>query len=93
MYNYEMLFIIDNSLTEEQKEVLVKKVESLIEKSGCKLASTDKWGTKKLAYAINYKTDGYYVLVNFEGPVSAPKVVSDLMNITDGVVRHMLTTK
>ena len=93
MSKYELLFIIDNSLTDEKKEVLIKKASDLIEKNGGTVVSVDKWGTKKYAYPINYKTEGYYVLVNFESGENAPKAVASTLNITDGIVRQMIVAK
>ena len=93
MSKYELLFIIDNSLTDEKKEALIKKVSDLIEKNGGTVASVDKWGTKKYAYPINYKTEGYYVLVNFEAGINEPKAVASTLNITDGIVRQMIVAK
>ncbi len=93
MSKYELLFIIDNSLTDEKKEALIKKATDLIEKNGGSDVSVDKWGTKKYAYPINYKTEGYYVLVNFAAPVNTPKTVANVLNITDGIVRQMIVAK
>ena len=93
MKSYEMLYIIDASLTDEQKAELVEKVNSIIEQNGGKELEVEKWGDRKFAYAINYKTEGYYCLVNFKAEVGAIKPISDLLNITENVVRHMIVTK
>ena len=63
---YEMLYIIDKDLTDEAKEVVVDKVKKIIESKNGNILTLDKWGMKKFAYPINYKNEGYYVLVNFE---------------------------
>ena len=93
MKSYELLYIIDNSLTDEQKGALVEKVNSIIEANGGKELEVDKWGERKYAYPINYKTEGYYCLVKFKAEVGAIKPISDLLNITENVVRHMIVSK
>jgi small subunit ribosomal protein S6 len=93
MKAYEMLYITDVSLNEEQTAALVEKVNGILTANGASDIVVDKWGVKKFAYPINYKTEGNYVLVNFKAEVSAVKPVSDLLNITDNVVRHMIVSK
>ncbi|MBQ8468406.1 MAG: 30S ribosomal protein S6 [Clostridia bacterium] len=93
MKSYELLYIIDNSLSEEQKGALVEKVSSIITANGGTELNVDKWGERKYAYPINYKTEGYYCLVTFKAEVNAVKPISDLLNITENVVRHMIVTK
>ncbi len=93
MKSYEMLYIINASLSDEQKQALVDKVSSIVEANGGKELSVDKWGVKKYAYAINYTTEGYYCLLTFKAEVNAIKPISDLLNITENVVRHMIVAK
>lgn len=93
MKNYEMLYIINASLNDEQKAALVDKVSSIIETNGGAELNVDKWGVKKYAYPINYTTEGYYCLVTFKADVTAIKPISDLLNITENVVRHMIVAK
>ena len=62
---YETIFVIDATKTEEEITALVEKFKSLIEKNG-EIESVDEWGKRRLAYAINDLTEGYYVLVNFK---------------------------
>ena len=66
----------------------------MIEDKGGKVLSLEKIGTKKFAYPINFKNEGYYVLMTFE--VADAKVVDDmnkLMNITENIVRQMFVRK
>ena len=93
MNNYELLYIIDNDLAEEAKEALIAKLNGVVTDNGGSVETVDKWGTKKLAYPINYKTEGYYVLVNFTAPATLPSELERVMRITDGVVRFMVIAK
>lgn len=93
MNKYELLYIISASATDEQKEELIKKINALIESKGGEIAGTDKWGMRKFAYPINFKNEGYYVLVNFSINPNAIKEINNLMNITDNIVRQIFVKK
>ena len=93
MNKYELLYIISSSATEEQREGLIKKINSLIESKGGVVEGVDKWGMKKLAYPIQFKNEGFYVLVNLSVKPEAIKEMNDLMNITEFVVRQMFVRK
>ena len=91
MAKYEMLYLLNNDLTDEAKDAKIAKFENIVTSMGGSVESSDKWGTKKTAYPINYKTDAYFVLMTFE---ANGKVVEELKRIAgiDGeVVRRMIT--
>ena len=90
MNKYELLFIIDNSAADEAKEAIIAKMSQLVTDNGGSVEKVDKWGAKKLAYPINFKEDGYYVLMNFE---CEPALVAEMerqLRINDQVMRHMV---
>ena len=93
MKSYEMLYIINASIADEARTALVEKVSSIIEANGGTELNVEVWGNKKYAYPINYTTEGYYCLVTFKADVNAIKPISDLLNITENVVRHMIVAK
>ena len=87
------MYIIDNDLSDEAKENLVAKISAVVTDNGGTVDGVDKWGTRKLAYPINYKSEGYYVLVNFTAPATLPSEVERVLRITDGVVRFLVVKK
>lgn len=93
MKRYELLTIISASLTDEEKEQTIAKYTQLIESNDGKMQVVNKWGMKKLAYPINYKTDGYYVLFEFDGEPTLPKIINDLMKIDEAIVRSFCLVK
>ena len=93
MNSYEMLYILDNDLSDEMKEKLVNKFNEIIVNANGTIDTVDKWGTKKLAYDINYKSEGYYVLINFKAQSDLPNELERVMRITDGVVRFIVLKK
>lgn len=93
MNNYELLFFMDSALTNEVREAVISKFVAIIEQGQGKVDTLDRWGVKKLAYPIAKKTDAYYVLINFQGKSDLPMEIQRVMNITDGVLRHMIIVK
>ncbi len=91
MNKYQLLFIIDNGIEEEAKDAIVTKFSDLIVSLGGAVNTVDKWGTRKYAYPINYKTEGYYVLINFEAESTVPAEIDRQMRINDSIVRQMIT--
>ena len=57
------------------------------------MESVDVWGKRKLAYEINYKSEGYYVLVNFAADADFPAELDRIYGITDGVLRTIIVRK
>ena len=91
MTKYEMLYILDAALTDEAKDGIVKKIEDLVSKNGGVVEKTDRWGMKKLQYPINYKSEGYYVLMTFEAAKTLVVEIKRIVGITDGIIRRLIT--
>jgi small subunit ribosomal protein S6 len=93
MNNYEVLYIIESSLDEAAREAAISKYESVITAGGGVVSSIDKWGIRKFAYPINYKNDGFYVLMTFSSSPEMPKELERQMRISDEVIRYMVIRK
>ena len=91
MNKYEMLYIIDANLTDEAKEAIIAKFENSVNNNGGKVEKVDKWGIKKLVYPINYKTEGYYVLMSIESTGAQVDELKRIAGISDGVMRRLIT--
>ena len=91
MNKYEMLYIIDSSITDEARDAIISKFEGIVSSDNGKVLSIDKWGVKKLAYAINDKNDGFYVLMTFEAQPSLIAEIDRVANITVEVMRRIVT--
>lgn len=91
MTKYEMLYILDASLTDEAKEGIIKKIEDLVSSNGGVVEKTDRWGIKKLQYPINYKSEGFYVLMTFEAATTLVQEIKRIVGITDGIIRRLIT--
>lgn len=86
---YESLFIIDASLGDDAIAALVARFKALVEQNGT-LGEVNEWGKRRLAYPINHKTEGYYVLMTFTSAPGFPAELTRNYNIADGVIRSMV---
>ena len=89
---YEAIIVFSLKKDEEQIKALTAKFADLIKENGT-LGEIDEWGKKKLAYEINYESEGYYVLYNFESKPDFPAELEHVINITDGVLRSIVVLK
>ena len=93
MKNYEILYIIDATVSDEDKEKVIASVSELVKANGGNASEPEKWGIRKYAYPINYKNEGFYVLMNFEANDEAPAAITAKLNINKNIVRHMIIAK
>ena len=89
---YEVLYVLNPNLTEEETQAIVEKFKTLIEQNGT-VDEMEEWGKRKLAYEINYLTEGYYVLVKFTAGPELPAELDRILGITDGVIRSLVTLR
>lgn len=89
---YECMYILNPNLTEEETAAVVEKFRSLIEANGT-LDEMEEMGKRKLAYEINFISEGYYVLVRFTSGPEFPAELDRVFGITDDVMRSMITLR
>ena len=92
MTNYEVLFIIDPALEDEKKEATIEAVKEIIAADG-EVGNVDVWGMRKLAYPIQKKSEGYYVVIEFQGNPTLPKELDRRLRISDNVMRHLIDNR
>ena len=89
---YEAMIIFSSKAGEEAVAALTAKFNEMIEANATDVEMND-WGKRKLAYAINYETEGNYVLWNFTSTTDFPAELERVFKITDGVLRFLITVK
>ena len=92
MINYEVMFILDPALEDDKKEAAIEAVKEIISSEG-EVGNTDVWGMRKLAYPIQKKNEGYYVVIEFKGEPTLPKELDRRLKISDNVMRHIIVNK
>ncbi len=90
MNKYEVVYIIDPAVEEEARKELIAKYNALIANNGGSVDKVEEWGKRRLAYAIDYKTEGYYVLVNFQAESELPKELERNLQISDSIIRYQV---
>lgn len=89
---YELMYIINPNLLEEETAAVVEKFKALVEQNGT-LEEMEEMGKRKLAYEINYISEGYYVLVKFTSGPDFPAELDRVLGITDGILRSLITRR
>ena len=89
---YKLMYIINPNLSEEETASVVEKFKALVEQNGT-LEEMEEMGKRKLAYEINYISEGYYVLVKFTSGPDFPAELDRVLGITDGILRSLITRR
>ena len=89
---YEVMYIINPAVGEDGIAAIVEKFKTLIETNGT-IDEMEEMGKRKLAYEINYISEGYYVLVKFTSAPEFPAELDRILGITEGVIRSMITLR
>ena len=90
MNNYELIYIIDAVVEEAARKDLIEKFNGVITANGGEVVKVEEWGKRRLAYTIDYKTEGYYVYVAFRGAAELPKELSRNLGINENVIRSQV---
>ena len=90
--NYEVLYIINPTVGEDETAALVAKFKELAESRGT-VTEVEEWGKRKLAYPINDLEEGYYVLMTFTADPAFPAELDRKMRIDTNVMRSILVSK
>ncbi len=89
MREYEIMYIL-NPAEENVIEANIEKYNKIIADNGGELKSLTKMGNRKLAYEIDKKTDGFYVLARFMGDVKVSDELNRVMKISEEVIRNLI---
>ena len=90
MNKYELIYIIDTALEEGARKDLIEKFNGIITANGGEVTKVDEWGKRRLAYAIDYKTEGYYVYVAFNAAPELPRELSRNLGINESIIRSQI---
>jgi small subunit ribosomal protein S6 len=86
---YEELFILRPDTPEEETDQLIEQLSTLITKHGGTVDKTDKWGIRKLAYRVQKRNEGFYVLLQFTAQPEAVKELERRMRVSDLVMKFI----
>ena len=86
---YECVFIARQDISATQVEGLVSQFSGIIEEGGGKVASSEMWGLRSLAYRIKKNRKGHYVLLNLDAPSPAVQEMERIMRLNEDVIRYL----
>ena len=90
MNKYEAMYIVTPEMEDEAIKGVIEKFSGIITANGGEIEKTDEWGRKKLAYPIDYKTEGYYVLMNFAAAPELPRELERNFRNDESILRYMV---
>ena len=93
MNQYEVMYVIDPALEDGARVELINRFSDLVKKNGGEVDRVDEWGKRRLAYAIDYKTEGYYVLMSFNSAPEFPAELERNFKNDERIMRYMVTRK
>ena len=91
MNKYELLYVIDSAMEDQARTDLIAQFQTLMTNNGATVDKVEEWGKRRLAYAIDYKTEGYYVLVVFDAPAELPAELERNMKNDEKIMRYKVT--
>jgi small subunit ribosomal protein S6 len=88
--NYEVLYILNSEQDDEIIAAQADKFSALVAANGGEVLKVDKWGRRRLAYPIQFKNEGYYVLMNIKAAAELPSELERNFGISDEVLRYIV---
>ncbi len=90
MRQYEVVYILDPTLEDDQQSALVARFQTLVADQGGSVQHVDRWERRRLAFEIKGRREGLYVVMNFQGPPALEAELGRLLGLNDNVLRHMI---
>ena len=89
---YEVMLIIIPELDAEQVDSTVARFRTIIERTGGEAKEPNPWGKRKLAYEIDHRPDGFYVVMEFTAGERTLTELKRILRVSDDVLRHMIVS-
>ena len=89
MNQYETVFILTPVLSDEQMKETVAKFKKLLTDNGAEILNEEAWGLKKMAYAIDKKSTGFYTLLEFKAEPTIVNTLETGYRRDEKVIRYM----
>ena len=93
MSKYELTFVVNAKIEDDERAAVVDKCKALIERFGGTITNVDEWGKRRLAYEIQKMKEGFYYIVQFDAPTTAPAEIESRIRIMDNVLRYLVVKR
>ncbi len=88
---YELVYILAPELRDIDLDSANQRVAQIIDRNDGNIVFENHWGMRKLAYAIQKKMEGYYVMLHFEIAPTNVAAIERMLNLDENVMRYLLT--
>jgi len=89
MLQYETIFVAEPGMTDDEVDAVARAVEQSVGTAGGKVLKTEKWGKRRLAYPIDHKDEGIYVLMTLDCPQTHVRELDRRYRMNDRILRHL----
>ena len=93
MNKYELAVVVSAKLEDEARAEVIEKVKAMITRFGGNVTDVDEWGKRRFAYEIQKMKEGFYYVVQFDAPTSAPAEIESRIRIMDNVMRYLVVKR
>jgi small subunit ribosomal protein S6 len=93
MQLYETGFLIAPNMTEEEAEEVISSLAGVIPLKNGKMIRIEKWGKRRMSYAIGKAHEAYYVFFHYEGGPEIPTELARRFRQMDAIIRHLTLAK
>ena len=93
MSKYELTFVVNAKIEDDERAAVVDKCKALIERFGGTITNVAEWGKRRLAYEIQKMKEGFYYIVQFDAPTTAPAEIESRIRIMDNVMRYLVVKR
>ena len=93
MSKYELTFVVNAKIEDDERAQVIEKVKALVERFGGKISDVDESGKKRLAYEIQHMTEAFYYFIQFDAEGTVPAEIEQDVRIMDNVLRFLCVRK
>ncbi|MEO8663289.1 MAG: 30S ribosomal protein S6 [Bryobacteraceae bacterium] len=86
---YEELFVLRPDVTEDEVNALLDQLRPVITIGGGTIEKEEKWGVRRLAYRVEKKTEGFYILLQFNAPPQTVRELERRLRVQDSVMKFI----
>jgi len=91
LHRYELMLVLRPDAPDDQVQAVIDRVTRSIAADGGQIVKVSPWGRRRLAYAIGQQREGSYFIIQFDAPGAAVLELERFLNITEEVMRHLIT--
>ena len=93
MNKYELAVVVSAKIEDDARAAVIEKVKEMITRFGGNVTDVDEWGKRRLAYEIQKMKEGFYYIVQFDAPTTAPAEIESRIRIMDNVMRYLVVKR